>query len=182
MGLFRRRPQSTDDGPSELDRLRSELSALQARVDAADAAKATLEGRVRAIDDRLATPITTAPPPPPEPARTVDPAQLDMLNARVARLVERLDAVDVRITTVSTELANQLAELGNDIDALSTANESVDTDDARDAAVALNQDLDVALESLRESQTRLANEQARYQIAFRHDLAELAERLRKPSG
>jgi len=182
MGLFRRRPPTTTDGPNPMEQMRNELSELQARVDAADAAKLALESRVRAIDDRLATPIASAPPPPPEPLRTVDPAQLDMLNARVARLVERLDAVDVRITTVSTELANQLAELGNDIDSLSKASEDIDTEDVGDTAVEVNQELEVALESLRESQTRLANEQARYQIAFRNDLAELAERLRRPAG
>ncbi|HEY3484895.1 MAG TPA: hypothetical protein VGK49_05890 [Ilumatobacteraceae bacterium] len=179
MGLFRRRPPTIADGPNPIEQLRNELAELQVRVDAADAAKADLDGRVRAIDDRLATPITTAPPPPPEPVRTVDPAQLDMLNARVARLVERLDAVDVRITTVTTELANQLAELGNDIDSLSKASHDVD---AGDVAVEMSQELEIALESLRESQTRLANEQARYQIAFRNDLAELAERLRRPTA
>ena len=179
MGLFRRRPQSTDDGPNELEQLRSELTALKSRVDESDAAKAALEGRVRALDDRLATPISS-PPPPPEPVRSIDPAQVDMLNARVARLVERLDAVDVRITTVSTELANQLAELGNDIDTLSNASD--DDGEATDAGVEMSQVLDIALETLRDAQNRLANEQARYQIAFRHDLAELAERLKRPAG
>jgi hypothetical protein len=38
---------------------------------------------------------------------------------------------------------------------------------------------DVIVDELRDAQTRLAGEQARYQIAFRQDLAELADRLRR---
>ena len=36
-----------------------------------------------------------------------------------------------------------------------------------------------ALEQLRVNQTRIANEQARYEIAFRQDLAEIAEQIRR---
>jgi hypothetical protein len=35
------------------------------------------------------------------------------------------------------------------------------------------------IDELRDGQVRLANEQARYQIAFREDLARLAEQLRR---
>ena len=38
---------------------------------------------------------------------------------------------------------------------------------------------DDVVDELRDAQTRLAGEQARYQIAFRQDLAELADRLRR---
>jgi hypothetical protein len=38
---------------------------------------------------------------------------------------------------------------------------------------------DELLEQLRDAQARLANEQARYQIAFRDDLARLAETLKR---
>ena len=69
---------------------------------------------------------------------------------------------------MSTELANQLAELGNDIDALDAA-------PAADGATA------EVVGELRDGQVRLANEQARYQIAFREDLARLAEQLRRPA-
>jgi hypothetical protein len=37
---------------------------------------------------------------------------------------------------------------------------------------------DEVIEALRASQVKLANEQARYEIAFRQDLANLAEHLR----
>ena len=39
----------------------------------------------------------------------------------------------------------------------------------------------LAIEAVQSSTERLAAEQARYQIAFREDLAELAERLRRPA-
>ncbi len=80
---------------------------------------------------------------------------------RVAELVARLDAIDARVTAVSTELANQLNELGGELDALAARPD------------------DGAVEELRTGQVRLASEQARYQIAFRQDLAELAETLRR---
>ncbi len=75
--------------------------------------------------------------------------------------------LDARVTSVSTELANQIAELGNDIDALNSRppGDGVDPE---------------AVGELRDGQVRLANEQARYQIAFREDLARLAEQLRRP--
>ena len=38
---------------------------------------------------------------------------------------------------------------------------------------------DEVIETLRAGQVRLANEQARYEIAFRADLAELAEKVRR---
>jgi hypothetical protein len=88
--------------------------------------------------------------PPPDPGQ-----RLDELAAKLAEL-------DARLTSVSTELANQIAELGNDIDALDNG--------PPDGTV---------VDELRDGQSRLANEQARYQIAFREDLARLAEQLRR---
>ena len=78
-------------------------------------------------------------------------------------LAERLTEFDARITAVSTELANQISELGTELSTLGRP-----TADGEQTS----------LDGLREAQTRLAAEQARYQIAFRQDLAELADRLR----
>jgi DNA repair exonuclease SbcCD ATPase subunit len=199
MGLFKRR--SADRG--EVAQLRQEIAGIAARLEAADAAKAELTTRVHTIanelDERMParppTPLPADPPPrivresdiemlrarierlnqrletpppapPPAPHLSVVPppgvtdeelaAVRDQLSARIDALLERLDRVDERITSISTELANQLDELG------------AETDQAVQASAAL-----------RDSQTKLANEQARYQIAFRQDLAELAERLRR---
>jgi len=76
---------------------------------------------------------------------------------------ERLTEFETRITAVSTELANQITELGTEL-------ASLDRPPAHEA--------EAMLTDLRDAQTRLASEQARYQIAFRQDLAELADRLR----
>jgi hypothetical protein len=87
------------------------------------------------------------------------------LAARVDAVATQLEALDARITAVSTELANQLGELGNDIDALNNRpTEPIDEE---------------GIEELRDTQLRLAMEQARYQIAFRADLARLAEHLQR---
>jgi predicted nucleic acid-binding Zn-ribbon protein len=86
-----------------------------------------------------------------------------MMRARVQRLSDRLDQIDERITSISTELANQLTELSGDVEALAGNHPPSDG----------------VVTEIRDAQERLANEQARYQIAFRQDLAELAERLRR---
>ena len=103
--------------------------------------------------------------------------QLGQLAERVAatdtsarRAGEQVAALEQRLDSVGTELANQLSELGRDIDGL-----------AKHAAQAASGTVDEAvIESLRNGQIKLANEQARYEIAFREDLALLAENLRKP--
>lgn len=114
--------------------------------------------RVQSEITRLSEALTHYEPVPPE-------RPVDDLSARIDAMAAQLDALDARITAVSTELANQLGELGNDIDALSTRPaESIDEE---------------TVEALRDTQLRLANEQARYQIAFRADLARLAQHLQR---
>lgn len=139
MGLFRR---ATPQDPAEIERVRAELAALRAAIDA----KPDHAPAVNGNGDGQHEPV-------PDP--------------RVDELAARLDALDQRVTSVSTELANQLTELGRDIDALGDRPPS-DGDEA-------------VLGELRDGQVRLANEQARYQIAFREDLARLAEHVgRRP--
>lgn len=96
------------------------------------------------------------------------PACDTSIDQRLSALAARLETLDDRITSVSAELTNQLTELGNDIDGL--ASRSDGTLDAQ------------AVGDLRRTQTRLATEQARYQLAFREDLARLADQLRRPSS
>jgi hypothetical protein len=163
MGLFKRRSED----PDELERLRTGLGELRERLDESDAAKVELGSKIRSLTERMETPITAPPPEPPTPsAASVDAAELEAVRAQIARLTVRLEALDRRITTISTELANQLGELSDDIDTLGKRTEA----DAIDEAT---------LVALRDAQTRLAGEQARYQIAFRQDLAEIAERWRR---
>lgn len=83
-------------------------------------------------------------------------------------IVERTDALDARITSASTELARQLDELGTELATVSDQ-EPVDV-------VGI---VNGALDEIRRGQMRLANEQARYQSAFRTDIAVLIEQLRQ---
>jgi hypothetical protein len=88
---------------------------------------------------------------------------------------------------VSLELANQLTELGRDIDDLNrrTVESAVNGDatevDTAELEARITERLDAAIDDVLDSTERLAAEQARYEIQFRADLAELAERIRRPS-
>ena len=158
MGWFRKTPKIAE----ELAQVKQELDKLREAIERHDVRATTLTnslnsqpdipsliGRIDALDTTLSTRDDSAVT-----------AQLDQIG-------KRLDDLDARITSVSTELANQISELGGDIDALQKrAEDEPMTDEIADM--------------LRDSQERLASEQARYQIAFREDLARLAEQLRRP--
>jgi small-conductance mechanosensitive channel len=182
------------------DATRHTLGAIEGRVAATD-------GRLDEINARLASsfepppsppeptppPSEAAVPPPPPPATSA--ATSDDLGARVAELREQLDelarrtsSIDDRVTSVSLELTNQLTELGSDIDELARRDANAAGGDAAtdiDTAALearIAERLDVAIDDVLDSTERLAAEQARYQIQFRADLAELAERLRRPGA
>ena len=91
------------------------------------------------------------------------------IDAQAAR--DQAAHLDDRLQSVSTQLTNQLAELGREIDSLATSEttSAVEVDDA-------------VIQSLRSGQVRLATEQARYEISFREDLALLAEQVRQLRG
>jgi len=91
-------------------------------------------------------------------------------RSQLGLLAEKVGAIDSRVNQVSLELTNQLTELSNDVD---RAGSTTDVSEALD-------DLVARLDEVTGGQERLANEQARYAIQFRSDLAELAERLRRP--
>ena len=76
---------------------------------------------------------------------------------------ERLSTLDARVSGLGAELSRQLHELGGEIEELAKR--------AEDSSIA------EAVDAVRAVQVRLASEQARYEIAFRQDLAELADRL-----
>lgn len=124
---------------------------------------ADLRDRVNAIADRLSSNEGIA-------------AQIAQLAERVAandtttrQATEQVASIEQRLNSVSTELANQVSELGRDIDGLA----------ARSNEVSDDSDNDEVLDSLKSSQVKLAAEQARYEIAFRQDLAALAEQVRR---
>jgi predicted transcriptional regulator len=90
---------------------------------------------------------------------------LALVTGAANALDQKIAALDSRVTRMTSELSNQLHELGNDIASLA------DRDD--ESAV------ENTITELRANQTRIANEQARYEIAFRQDLAEIAEMIRR---
>ncbi len=168
-----------------VDGLAMQLQQLNARV----AAQAELGGQLSTLRDRVSQLAD-------QPRDTVDDdvrlqlqeigerlrsneelqAQVNQLLAQAgandteARAVrEHMAVLDQRLTNVSTELANQLSELGRDIDGLGQR-----VPEVADGVVS-----DEVVDSLRGGQVKLANEQARYEIAFREDLAALAEQLRR---
>lgn len=168
MAWFRRFPRT----PAELAAVRMEIDTLRL-------AMIRHEEHVRTVAASITAPPEPAPTAAP-PAMTELAGRVDAIDkalsdrsdtdvaARLDGVVEQIGALDARITSVSKELANQLSELGNDIDSLQhrPPGEPVDEE---------------VLDDLRDTQERLANEQARYQIAFRADLARLAEQLRRPA-
>ncbi|MFA5774040.1 MAG: hypothetical protein WC864_01525 [Ilumatobacteraceae bacterium] len=91
--------------------------------------------------------------------------ELSLITAAANGIDQRITAIDTRLTNMTAELSHQLHELSSDIEEVAKR----DSDSASSEA----------LEQLRVSQTRIANEQARYEIAFRQDLAVIAEQLRK---
>lgn len=127
-------------------------AAAPAGTDAA--ARAAADNAARAAADNAARAAADAA------------AQAAALAARVEAVAAQLDALDARLTAVSGELAAQLGELGSELDTLH-----------RGDGAAVDEE---TIESLRDGQLRLANEQVRYQIAFREDLARLADQLRRP--
>ncbi len=171
----------------ELAELRDTVSGLAHRIDAVAMSagqptaapapsldefaelRAAVSGLVERIERPAQFSATPTPPPPPpvaaspETVANPEPVSIAEIHQRLDAMAERISGVDQRVTSISTELANQLSELSGEIDAIGT-----------------NQPTDEHLVAeIREAQTRLSNEQARYQIAFRQDLADLAERLKR---
>ena len=91
--------------------------------------------------------------------------ELSLVTAAANGIDQRITAIDTRLTNMTAELSHQLHELSSDIEAV--ASKEGDSNSSE------------VLEQLRVNQTRIANEQARYEIAFRQDLAVIAEQLRK---
>jgi DNA repair exonuclease SbcCD ATPase subunit len=146
--------------PDEVQHLRAELESMRNHLRSTDEAEHQLRDRLDELAHRLDAP-SPAPPEPPAPG--IEPADFAQVRGELEMVVTRLEQIDQRMTAISSELANQITELSGDIDALGS--NTPPTDDI--------------VEQLRDAQTRLAMEQARYQIAFRRELADLVDRLRR---
>jgi chromosome segregation ATPase len=136
--------------PSDVDRVKSEITRLNVVLNQHERRTDETTGAATELRDQT--------------AELRD--QTAELATRLDAIAGQLSALDARITAVGTELANQLNEFGNEIDAIRQR--------------PLDALPDGALDDLRSAQTRLASEQARYQIAFREDLARVAEQVRRP--
>ncbi|MBM3805588.1 MAG: hypothetical protein FJW19_02930 [Actinobacteria bacterium] len=90
---------------------------------------------------------------------------LSLVTAATNGLDQKIAIIDNRLAAMTTELSHQLHELGREIETISKTTQGSASREA--------------LEQLKVNQTRIANEQARYEIAFRQDLAEIVEQLRK---
>lgn len=90
-------------------------------------------------------------------------AALEDEKAVTRATAEKLTVIEQRLVSMGNELSHQLHEMGDEIDRIAASTgETVNTE---------------LVESLRASQVRLAQEQVRYEIAFRQDLAALADQL-----
>lgn len=157
MAWFRKTPNT----PADYVEVKEELRRLREAMD-------RHEQHVRTVTQSFAGQTDAAPAGGVDVIdQTLTSRSGDDVSARLDGVVEQLGSLDARITSVSRELANQLSELGNDIEALHD----------RPAGTPVDEEV---LDDLRGTQERLANEQVRYQIAFRADLARLAEQLRRP--
>ena len=94
-------------------------------------------------------------------------AELDRVQTDLRSIADRLGAVDDRVTHMTSALTNQLHELDSEIEKLAGIADSASAE---------------TVNELRANQVRIANEQARYAITLRQDLAELAELLRRSRG
>jgi chromosome segregation ATPase len=172
-----------------------DVETLTADLDAINQRLASFTDTPGPPDAPLAQSSPPPPPPPPAPAPPPPPSDDDTaerlaeLRAQLDALTEATSAIDARVTGVSMELANQLTELGRDIDELNrrTTESAAHSGDAGEVDTAelearITERLDAAIDDVLDSTERLAAEQARYEIRFRADLAELAERIRRPSS
>jgi len=90
--------------------------------------------------------------------------QLDEMININDKVVADLRVLDDRLVHMGREFANQIHELATGIDSLEKHADSVSAE---------------TVAELHDVQARLAAEQVRYEIAFRQDLAEIADQLRR---
>ena len=100
-------------------------------------------------------------------SKPMDPAEIEGMKAEITSLRATLDRHDAR--PVAPDPSPRLDELATRV-------ANLDSLDRRPNGNGVTPDV---VGELRDGQVRLANEQARYQIAFREDLARLAEQLRR---
>jgi hypothetical protein len=132
------------------------LSAVQDLMAFSEQALAVSREETRAANDRLAL---------LEELVSRYGAALDEEKRANRETAERLNLIEGRLMSMGNELAHQLHEMGNEIEKLATRESDGQVGELVNA--------------LKSAQVRLAQEQARYEIAFRQDLAALADMLQQ---
>lgn len=171
------RVSTVADMSSQVEELTQRTAHAEATLAERDAAEVAREAKRRAAETD---------------ASAKSSADIEELRARLDEMSASVSTLEVRMTSISSELANQLGELSNDLEVLidragRDADESangvgVDIDSLKESLAArIDEQIGDAIDGVATSTERLAAEQARYQIQFRQDLAELADRLRRPA-
>jgi hypothetical protein len=165
------------------------IADLQRQVAALTAAAAPAPPAADQVESSLA---------PPAPGTSLTEVQdllrglaerVDGLDARQLRDHERLS---LRLEELTTQFSNQLVEMGHELDGghqqvasqLAAQEQRLEELAAAAAAGSTNGQAHL-VEELRANQVRIANDLARHEIAFRQDLAALAElvnRTRRPAA
>ena len=148
----------------------------------------------------LGTKVQPAVPPPPNgpgfdaPTPGTSLADLTEMIHSLAGRVDGLDErqrtdhelVSLRLEELTAQFSNQLTELGNELEAghkqmtsQFAAQEQRLEELAQRSASEDGAGQDALVEELRSNQIRIANDLARHEIAFRRDLAALAELVNK---
>jgi DNA repair exonuclease SbcCD ATPase subunit len=160
------------DGLDDLTRRMGEVDAMKEQVAEVDAIKQQV-AQLDVVNSKIAS--------------------LDDLNTRLTELAQRVTvtaddarqakdqtaSLHERISNVSVELANQLGELSREIDGIAGRAAAAAMPPPAPVFDPLQTMAEELVDQLRISQVKLANEQARYEIAFRQDLAMLAEQVKR---
>lgn len=171
LGALAQQGAVPDDG--SLTDLRSKLEALNAALEEQRGQLADLvlvatdtAERSALTESRIASMSAPDDWAPLDGSPSPDEAEA---KRQLGQLAEKVASLDSRVNQVSLELTNQLTELSSDLDRVGTQGDSSELIDQ------INSQLD----DITGGQERLANEQARYAIQFRSDLADLADRLKR---
>lgn len=182
------RLRTLNETSNRLDQQVELLTTTNSRLNERVELVAVLSAHVEELTNRLSptsvpppptgrSPLPPTPPPPPDDGSDMaDETLIGELREQLAQVAEQMLALDVRVTNVSTELANQLTELSQELDNFDDR-DGANTNGTGDSG--MEKRIETAVSSFRESTERLATEQARYEIQFRADLAKLADRLGK---
>ncbi|NND76548.1 MAG: hypothetical protein HKN44_16255 [Ilumatobacter sp.] len=170
----------------EIDDLHQAIAALTdgSTTDASEADDDRLTDLAGRLDDVTAT-LETQRDELAESKAGLE--EIDAMRTDMASMTSKVSSLDSRMRSISFELTNQLTELSDDLQRLLDRPDlepgpQIDPDQLQFTLnTQIEEKVGQALGAIHQSTERLAAEQARYEIKFREDLAELAERLRRPA-